>query len=659
MTRAARFALLALVIALPLTLATPAGAFNVLSFDGRNIVKWRSSHLPLHYEVQANFPATPGTDDEAAIAAAVASWQNVTCSSLTFAFDGYTAGNTIVARDGRNRIVYTTQGFTTTASGAIGVTYTEFSGDSRGWYISGGDIAINAYTSWSTSPGRSQFDLESVVVHELGHLIGLQHTPVLAATMYFAVGPGDTSQRSLHDDDRSGGCFLYPAGTFRCTSNADCPTLESNDTDAFGNPHLWGRSTCQPDGTCALTGAPPGDPIGSTCAGPADCASGLCIPSPTVENNVCSQACDANDETSCPAGFTCLDYPDEFGDVCIAEGTGALGDPCESGLDCASAVCVGLSETEAECSEICNPTVFNSCPLGSLCFESMTPGVGYCIAGGDTPFGEACESSFDCEGVVCLVFEEDAESGLCTQMCHPSNPGMACPAGAGCWPSSVEGEYLCVPGGDGPPGSRCESFLDCQNALCVPYDASDTNYRCGLACEFRPGVNDCPGGFECFPLDIGGVCLPKGDVPLGGHCETIFDCESLLCLAVDDVCTELCTASCPTGFECVPLTGGFGGCISDGTIPGDDTGTADVGGDDVGGTDNGGDDVGGGGGDNGEPDAGGEDDLGGGGGGGGGRSGDDDGCSTVGGGAQLGGWLLFALGVLVLGRRTTRGRRSH
>ncbi len=635
--------------------SAPASAFNLLSFDGRSVLRWRS--MPIAYEVESDFPAVSGTSDLAAIRAAFEVWADLECGDVRFRFDGETSGNRLVARDGRNRVVYTTEGFRSATGGAIGVTYTEFSGDSRGWYVSGGDIAINAYSRWSTTGDRNAMDLQAVTTHEVGHLLGIQHTPVGAATMYFATGAGDTSQRTLHVDDERAACFLYPASAFSCGSNDECPTLESNETDSAGNSLLWGRSTCQGDGSCRIAGAPEGGPTGALCTAEVDCASGLCVPG-LSEDNFCSQDCSRDD---CPTGFECLDSG-EFGELCYPLGDAAFGEACESILDCASANCIGISATEGICTQACNPEVLSSCPVGAWCLEAED-GDFICVPGGDTGFGEPCDSGLECEGLLCL------ESAGCSQPCNPAAPD-SCPENALCFDPDDGSEPFCVPGGDGEPGEPCESLTECFGAMCVPYSEAEDDFRCGLPCEFRVGADECPDGFRCFPFDIGSACLPSGDLPMGASCGSIFDCESLLCLADDDVCVELCTADCPTGFECVPLQNETAGvCVDDGTGNagdvgtggGDDTGT---GGDDDAGSGGGGDGGGGadGGGAGSDSGAGGGTETGGGTGGGGSGSGagDEGGCSAAGavrGPLAQTPWLLAVLFVIGSARRARRRGR--
>lgn len=61
---------------------------------------------------------------------------------------------------------------------------------------------------WSENPNYYQMDLESVAVHEIGHLLGLDHSTVAAAIMYPSINPG-AIKRELNADDINGIRALY------------------------------------------------------------------------------------------------------------------------------------------------------------------------------------------------------------------------------------------------------------------------------------------------------------------------------------------------------------------------------------------------------------------------------------------------------------------
>ncbi len=129
-------------------------------------------------------------------------WNNVSCSNFTFRKDNPTIINrTVPKKDGRNHIKYGDTG------GALGVTYLMNNSSNREC-----DMIIEQNINWNDGPGSTpwnKYDLEGVVCHEFGHFLGLGHSSVSAATMYYAIGSGDDSKRTLHSDDENGVCALY------------------------------------------------------------------------------------------------------------------------------------------------------------------------------------------------------------------------------------------------------------------------------------------------------------------------------------------------------------------------------------------------------------------------------------------------------------------
>ncbi|KAE8717929.1 histone 2 [Hibiscus syriacus] len=72
----------------------------------------------------------------------------------------------------------------------------------------GGKLHYDADENWSTNPGPDEIDLESVTVHEIGHLLGLQHSMIPDAVMYAYFDSGVTKRR-LNRDDVHGIRALY------------------------------------------------------------------------------------------------------------------------------------------------------------------------------------------------------------------------------------------------------------------------------------------------------------------------------------------------------------------------------------------------------------------------------------------------------------------
>lgn len=186
-------------------------------------VKWLSGDLPRNIEIAQGGHSSVDDGD-----GGVTDIRNAIAASWNAAVPGTLTTTSVVASppasigDGISTMHFNVVG-TGCSGSCLAVTYTPIAtsgsetvnGMSFGG-ITDSDIFFNPsgkfYSSDEPDGCRREVHIESVAVHEVGHLLGLDHTPVNGATMYATTGYCDPSRADLAQDDIDGINCIYNNG---------------------------------------------------------------------------------------------------------------------------------------------------------------------------------------------------------------------------------------------------------------------------------------------------------------------------------------------------------------------------------------------------------------------------------------------------------------
>lgn len=271
----------AAVLAASLADAGPAGAYVRYTSSNGKMFKWPQTCIQLE-----TFPADllemmTSTEIIGAIDASAAAWSQDSdpCTYLDIVVNTSSDPTPRATNDGHNLVVFRASNWCKlTDKGACdpaipydaaALALTSVSASTSSGIIRDADIEVNAFHfSWADlvahpekrDSGQSYHDLQNAVTHEMGHLIGLDHTcyfmgpppidadgapitdcasasaDVLATTMFPSANPGDIDKRTLAPDDQRAVCEIYPAAEdpMVCSPPGSMPPNEGCSSCAAG-----------------------------------------------------------------------------------------------------------------------------------------------------------------------------------------------------------------------------------------------------------------------------------------------------------------------------------------------------------------------------------------------------------------------------------------
>ena len=275
-----RRASMALALVLVATQSVPLRAylkFGVRVSSGDVTLKWKGTVR--YFVSDTGVPGISPAALQSTAASAFSTWETVPTASIAYQFGGFTSALP-GADDGRS-----TLGFLAEPELDRVLASTSFLIDESTGELLESDIFFNSAFPWSVAPAgeTGRYDLESIAVHEIGHLSGLGHSAigesevgeggrrrVLAteAVMFpIAFGAGNTSGRALRADDIAGISDLYPDAGFQDDTGSISGRVTRNGQGVFGahivafNPAtgaLVGNFSLDTQGRFSIAGLTPG-----------------------------------------------------------------------------------------------------------------------------------------------------------------------------------------------------------------------------------------------------------------------------------------------------------------------------------------------------------------------------------------------------------------
>jgi hypothetical protein len=161
---------------------------------------WASTPIVVLVNTTGNSTINDGSGGVSAVAASIKAWGIISSGTTSAGAVRGVAPATIMLAD---------NGHICTGS-CLAATLT---GYYTGNIITDADIYTNQrynYTSSKETDGCSgEYDIDGIMVHEVGHVIGLGHSNVAGATMYPTVSSCNINNRSLEADDIAAKNDLY------------------------------------------------------------------------------------------------------------------------------------------------------------------------------------------------------------------------------------------------------------------------------------------------------------------------------------------------------------------------------------------------------------------------------------------------------------------
>ncbi len=222
---------------LSFTISTMAYATQFAG-DGENMrLHWKTSLIPIAFSTsitKQNPHINPVSDVLGAVEKSLATWEKAANIKFQVSWtDKQTISPSGKSGDGVSliTIAQTPENLLLFGSDAEEVSARTRIFFNRRGFITEADIVLNPYEQFSTDGTIGTFDLQATLTHEIGHLLGLEHSTVTGATMHDYQAKNGVynlssfSPRTLGEDDLAGIRALYGAAA---SDEECCGTIIGN-----------------------------------------------------------------------------------------------------------------------------------------------------------------------------------------------------------------------------------------------------------------------------------------------------------------------------------------------------------------------------------------------------------------------------------------------
>ena len=284
---------------------------------------WPEASVPVAFVLALPRSRDVGAQAAAELEVALRTWSRPGCTAWRARFDGERAV-AVAADDGVNTVIFHDDAWPSELiPGAVAQTVV--GADANGRYHDA-DIHLNGKDFRFSLDGHAGTqDLRSILIHELGHALGLGHADDPRATM-FATGSG-VRWRSLEKDDVDGVCTLYPGTGVAGCEVTPCPAS-----------FLCVASTCQRPGDTRDV-CSPCERVTGACEAAGDGARCVDVGEGATAGRVCGRECATDVE--CGGGFSCLATTAAGDRQCVSDSACRNGaSPCKTDAECKDSRCV-------------------------------------------------------------------------------------------------------------------------------------------------------------------------------------------------------------------------------------------------------------------------------------------------------------------------------